>query len=237
MLIIHLTYSNISHKMNYLFYLLVIFVRTLSAKKTSELKYQELMQQLKSYSEQKQLLPHMKDRLLEYYYHRFRNSYFREERILAELTGNLQPIMKFLSMIAWISFLLASPISNWNFLETLRQETALRSCRRLIEKVMLFQDLPKKALQSIVSKLKLELYLPNDVIVKAGTQGDCMYFISYGIVAILTPTGKEVDSSALLRIHYEKKDSSLGDFQGMPFGGRWTFRRGRTLSSRSTKDC
>jgi len=101
---IRLTYlinNNIFHKINYLFYLLVVFVRTLSAKKTSEMKYQELMQQLKAYSKQKQLLPHMKRRLLEYYYHRFRNSYFREERILAELTGNLQPITKFLSMIAF----------------------------------------------------------------------------------------------------------------------------------------
>lgn len=76
--------------------------------------------------------------------------------------------------------------------EPLREEIALQSCRRLIENVAIFKNLPRNALQSIVKNLKFELYLPNDVIIKAGSQGDCMFFLSSGTVTVLTPTGKEV---------------------------------------------
>lgn len=61
-----------------------------------------------------------------------------------------------------------------------------------MENVAVFRSLPKDILVSIVAHLKFELYLPNDVIVKAGTQGDCMFFLASGTVAVLTPTGKEV---------------------------------------------
>lgn len=81
------------------------------------------------------------------------------------------------------------------FAEPLREEIALQSCRRLIENVAIFKNLPKNVLQSIVKNLKFELYLPNEVIIKAGTQGDCMFFLSSGTVAVLTPTGKEVSIS------------------------------------------
>ncbi|EGI60569.1 Potassium/sodium hyperpolarization-activated cyclic nucleotide-gated channel 4 [Acromyrmex echinatior] len=77
-------------------------------------------------------------------------------------------------------------------LKPLREEIAFESCRRLIENVDIFKNLPRNILQSIVKRLKFELYLPNDVIIKAGTQGDCMYFLASGTVAVLTPTGKEV---------------------------------------------
>lgn len=78
--------------------------------------------------------------------------------------------------------------------EPLREEIALQSCRRLIENVAIFKNLPRNALQSIVKNLKFELYLPNDIIIKAGSHGDCMFFLSSGTVAVLTPTGKEVSS-------------------------------------------
>lgn len=76
--------------------------------------------------------------------------------------------------------------------EHLRQEIALESCHRLVENVSMFRNLPKNILRNIVKNLKFELYLPNDVIVKAGAHGDCMFFLSAGTVAVLTPTGKEV---------------------------------------------
>lgn len=77
-------------------------------------------------------------------------------------------------------------------LEQLRQEIALQSSHRLVENVAIFKDLPKYVLRSIIKNLKFELYLPNDVIIKAGAYGDCMFFLSAGTVAVLTPTGKEV---------------------------------------------
>lgn len=83
---------------------------------------------------------------------------------------------------------------NLILLESLREEIAFQSCRRLIENVAIFKNLPKNVLQSIVKNLKFEIYLPNEVIVKAGSHGDCMFFLSSGTVAVLTPTGKEVGS-------------------------------------------
>lgn len=61
-----------------------------------------------------------------------------------------------------------------------------------MENVEIFQDLPRNILTLIVTNLKPELYLAKDMIIKAGTQGECMFFLSSGTVAILTPTGKEV---------------------------------------------
>lgn len=47
------------------------------------------MNQVIAYTIQKQLPAHMKNRLLAYYYYRFRNSYFREKLILQNLSGKL----------------------------------------------------------------------------------------------------------------------------------------------------
>ncbi|XP_012522161.2 potassium/sodium hyperpolarization-activated cyclic nucleotide-gated channel 1 [Monomorium pharaonis] len=143
-------------------YMLIMLLRIKVERKSSESKFQGLIDQVKAYTRQKQLLPHMKKRLLAYYRYRFKNTYFRGKRILLDLT------------------------------EPLREEIALQSCRRLIENVAIFKNLPKNVLQLIVKNLKFELYLPNDVIIKAGTQGDCMFFLSSGTVAVLTPTGKEM---------------------------------------------
>ncbi|EFN84743.1 potassium/sodium hyperpolarization-activated cyclic nucleotide-gated channel 4 [Harpegnathos saltator] len=140
----------------------VIFLRVKAKRTESETKFQEITNELKAYTRQKQLVPHMKKRLLAYYHYRFKNSYFREKQILSNLS------------------------------ETLREEIALESCRRLIENVAIFKNLPRHVLQSIVKTLKFELYLPNEVIIKAGSHGDCMFFLSSGTVTILTPTGKEI---------------------------------------------
>lgn len=37
--------------------------------------------------------------------------------------------------------------------------------------------------------------MPNDIIIKSGTSGDCMYFLASGTVWISTPSGKEVGIS------------------------------------------
>ncbi|XP_012055319.1 PREDICTED: potassium/sodium hyperpolarization-activated cyclic nucleotide-gated channel 1-like [Atta cephalotes] len=143
-------------------YLLIMFLHFKAEKKSSQSKFQELIDQVKAYTRHKQLLPHMKKRLLAYYHYRFKDTYFHSKQILSDLT------------------------------EPLREEIALQSCRRLIENVAIFKNLPRDVLQLIVKHLKFELYLPNDIIIKAGSQGDCMYFLSSGTVAILTPTGKEM---------------------------------------------
>lgn len=64
-----------------------MFLHIKTERKLSESKFQELIGQVKAYTRQKQLLPHMKKRLLTYYHYRFKNTYFRSKRILSDLTG------------------------------------------------------------------------------------------------------------------------------------------------------
>lgn len=68
----------------------------------------------------------------------------------------------------------------------------MHSCRKLVENVAFFKNLPMPLLMRIVASLKLEMFLVNDVIVKVSTLGDCMYFILTGTVAVYTKSGLEV---------------------------------------------
>lgn len=68
----------------------------------------------------------------------------------------------------------------------------MHGCRKLVENVGFFKNLPLSLLVRVVSCLKSEIFLVNDVVVKASTPGDSMYFISTGTVAVYTKTGKEV---------------------------------------------
>ncbi|XP_076762250.1 potassium/sodium hyperpolarization-activated cyclic nucleotide-gated channel 4 [Xylocopa sonorina] len=143
-------------------YIGVMLIQISACRKESETKFKEIVNQVIAYTRQKQLPKNMKIRLLAYYHYRFRDSYFREKSILLNLS------------------------------EQLRQEIALQSSHRLVENVAIFKTLPKSVLRSIMRYLRFELYLPNDIIVKAGGHGDCMFFLSAGTVAVLTPTGKEI---------------------------------------------
>ncbi|XP_066594908.1 potassium/sodium hyperpolarization-activated cyclic nucleotide-gated channel 1-like [Prorops nasuta] len=143
-------------------YIIIMFLQIKAGSKASESKFHEIVDQLAAFTVQKQLPPHMKRRLLMYYNCRFKNSYFREKVILSNLS------------------------------RTLRQAVAYESCRRLIINVPLFKDLPNDRLQAIIMHLKFEIYLPNDYIIKSGSQGDCMFFLATGTVSVLTPTGKEI---------------------------------------------
>lgn len=62
----------------------------------------------------------------------------------------------------------------------------------MVDSVSIFKDMPQHIVVDIVNSLKAEIFLPNDIIVKAGTIGECMYFLASGTVCVVTPTGKEV---------------------------------------------
>ncbi|XP_048509724.1 potassium/sodium hyperpolarization-activated cyclic nucleotide-gated channel 4-like [Athalia rosae] len=74
----------------------------------------------------------------------------------------------------------------------LREELMLHRSRKLVEKVTFFKCLPESVVSRIAMSLRTEIFLTNDVIIKAGTTGDSMYFIASGTVAIYTSLGKEV---------------------------------------------
>ncbi|KAK2587809.1 hypothetical protein KPH14_003911 [Odynerus spinipes] len=129
---------------------------------SSKLRYQGAVAQLKQYMRHKQLPRRTQLRIIDYYEFRFQHRYFREPDILHTLSLQI------------------------------RQEIGLHSCRKLVENVTFFNNLPFSLLNRIVALLKSEIFLTNDVIVRAKDAGDCMYFIGSGTVAIYTPSGKEV---------------------------------------------
>ncbi|XP_017777441.1 PREDICTED: potassium/sodium hyperpolarization-activated cyclic nucleotide-gated channel 1-like [Nicrophorus vespilloides] len=142
--------------------LLVLVLQMIISMNSSEIKYNEILSQVNCYMSHKDLPNNMKERILSYYDYRFQKKYFRESTIMAMLS------------------------------ETLRRDINLHSCRTLIDSVPLLKDLPSEIISEVVHHLRHEVFLYNDIIVKAGAIGDCMYFISNGTVAVSTPTGKEI---------------------------------------------
>lgn len=70
----------------------------------------------------------------------------------------------------------------------------MHRCRKLVENVDFFKDLPITLLLRIVASMRQEIFMTNDVVIKAHTIGDCMYFIGSGTVAIYSKTGREVST-------------------------------------------
>ncbi|XP_015598693.1 potassium/sodium hyperpolarization-activated cyclic nucleotide-gated channel 1 [Cephus cinctus] len=129
---------------------------------SSKLKYQATMAQLRQYMRHKQLSAQTQKRFVTYYEFRFYHQFFRENEILNSLSAQM------------------------------RQEIGMHSCRKLVENVTFFNNLPMSVLVRIVALLRSEVFLANDVIVRSNQPGDCMYFIATGTVAIYTNSGKEV---------------------------------------------
>lgn len=76
--------------------------------------------------------------------------------------------------------------------ETLREEVQVHISKEHVRKVDILRNLPNDVLKKLVTRLKSQIYLSNDVVVVAGVLGNCMYFIHYGTVAVFTPSGKEM---------------------------------------------
>ncbi|KAF7405036.1 hypothetical protein HZH66_003942 [Vespula vulgaris] len=129
---------------------------------SSKYRYQSAIRQLKQYMRHKQLPPRIQYRIINYYEFRFQHRYFRKFEIVSTLSLQL------------------------------RQEIIMHSCRKLVENVTFFNNLPFGILNRIVSLLKSEIFLTNDMIVRANEPGNCMYFIGSGTVAVYTMFGKEI---------------------------------------------
>ncbi|GJQ76176.1 hypothetical protein Trydic_g1920 [Trypoxylus dichotomus] len=143
-------------------YIFVIILQMVLSSNTPVTKYESIMSELHQYMRHRQLPITLQHRLVQYYTHRFRRTFFRETSIMPLLSERLQT------------------------------EINLHCYTTLVENVRILQDLPDDVVSEIVSHLRSEIYLPNDIIIKAGTVGDCMYFIASGTVAVSTPTGREV---------------------------------------------
>ncbi|KAB0795056.1 hypothetical protein PPYR_11895 [Photinus pyralis] len=125
-------------------------------------KYEHFMNQLHEFIRYKQLPENMKQRILLFYKFKFENNYYKEDDILESLSENLQ------------------------------QDIILQNCQGFIEKVEYFRNLPTNLLLSLVKCMKSEIFISGDQIVKAGTPGNGMYFISSGTAAVFSPDDVEV---------------------------------------------
>lgn len=148
--------------MGYIAYMIAMIFEIFGCAHASESKYEEIVHQLDEYMRNKQLPHELRKRLVLYYRNRFHMRYFRETAILSALS------------------------------EQQRSELFVYSCKELIERAKVFYGIPKTFIGSLMGSLKVEVYLTNDVILRAGSRAESMFFIDKGTVAEMLASGKEV---------------------------------------------
>lgn len=79
----------------------------------------------------------------------------------------------------FISFLIQQEIVNFN-------------CRKLVATMPLFANADPNFVTGMLSKLKFEVFQPNDYIIREGTVGKKMYFIQHGVASVITKFNKEM---------------------------------------------
>ncbi|KAL6424177.1 hypothetical protein ACFW04_009795 [Cataglyphis niger] len=73
----------------------------------------------------------------------------------------------------------------------LNQEVLFHSSHGLLD-TAIFHNLPRNILSDLIILMKPVIYLTEDIIYKAGTDGDSMYFIATGTVVLITFSGREI---------------------------------------------
>nr|QIX02984.1 potassium/sodium hyperpolarization-activated cyclic nucleotide-gated channel 3 [Clarias magur] len=107
----------------------------------------------------------MRQRIHDYYEHRYQGKMFDEESILGELN------------------------------EPLREEIISFNCRKLVATMPLFANADPNFVTSMLTKLRFEVFQPGDYIIREGTIGKKMYFIQHGVLTVLTKGSKETKIS------------------------------------------
>ncbi|KAK5902054.1 hypothetical protein CesoFtcFv8_007351 [Champsocephalus esox] len=123
---------------------------------SSRRQYQEKYKQVEQYMSFHKLPADMRQRIHEYYEHRYQGKMFDEESIMEELN------------------------------EPLREEIINFNCRKLVASMPLFANADPNFVTSMLTKLHFEVFQPSDYIIREGTIGKKMYFIQHGVVSVLT---------------------------------------------------
>ncbi|KAH9493170.1 Potassium/sodium hyperpolarization-activated cyclic nucleotide-gated channel 4 [Bulinus truncatus] len=131
---------------------------------TSRRLYNDKFKQVEEYMIYRKLPRSLRQRITDYYEHRYQGKMFDEETILSELN------------------------------ECLKHEVVNHNCRSLVASVPFFTNADPSFVSEVVSKLKFEVYQPGDYIIREGTMGTKMYFIQEGIVDIVTADGEVATS-------------------------------------------
>ncbi|KAM7537999.1 hypothetical protein Aperf_G00000061359 [Anoplocephala perfoliata] len=127
---------------------------------TSKRLYREKFKQVEEYMAYRKLPRALRQRIADYYEHRYQGKMFDEAQILQELS------------------------------ECLREQIINYNCRELVAAVPFFTYADHDFVSEMVANLKFEVFQPGDLIIKEGTIGTKMYFIQEGIVDIITKDGE-----------------------------------------------
>ncbi|MBN3278698.1 HCN1 protein, partial [Polyodon spathula] len=104
----------------------------------------------------------MRQKIHDYYEHRYQGKIFDEDNILSELNDPLN-----------------EEIVNFN-------------CRKLVATMPLFANADPNFVTGMLSKLKFEVFQPNDYIIREGTIGKKMYFIQHGVASVITKLNSDM---------------------------------------------
>ncbi|TMS20583.1 Potassium/sodium hyperpolarization-activated cyclic nucleotide-gated channel 1 [Larimichthys crocea] len=112
--------------------------------------------QVEQYMSFHKLPADFRQKIHDYYEHRYQGKMFDEESILEELN------------------------------EPLREEIVNFNCRKLVASMPLFANADPNFVTAMLTKLRFEVFQPRDYVVREGTIGKKMYFIQHGVVSVLT---------------------------------------------------
>ncbi|CAF1132324.1 unnamed protein product [Adineta steineri] len=127
---------------------------------TSRRLYNEKFKQVEEYMAWRKLPREMRNRITDYYEHRYQGKIFHEDTILVELS------------------------------ERLRLDVINYNCRSLVSSVPFFANADPNFVSDVVTKLHFEVFQPGDQIIIEGTIGNKMYFIQEGVVDIIKSDGQ-----------------------------------------------
>ncbi|KAJ7993064.1 hypothetical protein DPEC_G00268560 [Dallia pectoralis] len=123
---------------------------------SSRRQYQEKYKQVEQYMSFHKLPAEFRQKIHDYYEHRYQGKMFDEESILEELN------------------------------EPLREEIVNFNCRKLVASMPLFANADPNFVTAVLTKLRFEVFQPGDYIIREGTIGKKMYFIQHGVTSVLT---------------------------------------------------
>ncbi|CAF1279661.1 unnamed protein product [Rotaria sordida] len=127
---------------------------------TSRRLYNEKFKQVEEYMAWRKLPREMRNRISDFYEHRYQGKIFHEDTILAELS------------------------------ERLRLDVINYNCRSLVSSVPFFANADPNFVSDVVTKLHFEVFQPGDKLISEGTIGNKMYFIQEGVVDIIKSDGQ-----------------------------------------------
>ena len=178
--------------------------------------------QVEQYMSFHKLPADVRQKIHEYYEHRFQGKMFDEENILGELSEPLKEVCIHYKYVPIYTnahthshahticvicvttnhtyCALHSRIQSINISlsfsrPTPPQEIVSFNCRSLVANMPLFANADPNFVTAVLTKLRFEVFQPADFIIREGTVGRKMYFIQHGRVSVLTRGNRETKLS------------------------------------------